>query len=223
MALGYLGLRYIELSVSSPICNSSGALVSIVTLIISGFHGLSPWQLIATILVCFGVIGLGFVELHEDEQARAVRQNISHYKYAKSFTAIALPVLYCILDAAGTLADSLVLKTLDEDSANVAYELTFLAAGLFSLTLLLLRHEKFVLHQEVPKYIGACFETAGQFTYIYALSDTFHVALSAPLISSYCLFSVLWGRLFLKEKLSWKHYAMIFIAVAGIVLLGSFD
>ena len=27
MALGYIGLRYIELSISSPICNSSGALV----------------------------------------------------------------------------------------------------------------------------------------------------------------------------------------------------
>jgi uncharacterized membrane protein len=29
MALGYVGLRYIELSISSPICNSSGALVSV--------------------------------------------------------------------------------------------------------------------------------------------------------------------------------------------------
>ena len=29
MAIGYLGLRYIELSISSPICNSSGAIVAI--------------------------------------------------------------------------------------------------------------------------------------------------------------------------------------------------
>lgn len=28
MTLGYIGLRYIELSISSPICNSSGALVA---------------------------------------------------------------------------------------------------------------------------------------------------------------------------------------------------
>ena len=32
MTLGYLGLRYIELSISSPICNSSGALVAVMTL-----------------------------------------------------------------------------------------------------------------------------------------------------------------------------------------------
>ncbi|MEI3304599.1 MAG: hypothetical protein V8R40_00355 [Dysosmobacter sp.] len=35
MALGYVGLRYIELSISSPICNSSGALVAVMTLIFS--------------------------------------------------------------------------------------------------------------------------------------------------------------------------------------------
>ena len=36
MALGYLGLRYIELSISSPICNSSGALVAVLTLVFLG-------------------------------------------------------------------------------------------------------------------------------------------------------------------------------------------
>ncbi len=32
MAMGYVGLRYIELSISSPICNSSGALVAVLCL-----------------------------------------------------------------------------------------------------------------------------------------------------------------------------------------------
>ena len=31
MALGYVGLRYIELSISSPICNASGALVAVMS------------------------------------------------------------------------------------------------------------------------------------------------------------------------------------------------
>ena len=66
-------------------------------------------------------------------------------------------------------------------------------------------------------------ETAGQFAYIYALADTEHVALAAPIISAYCVASVLWSRIFLKEKLSWKHYAMIALVVAGIVILGIYD
>ncbi len=220
MMLGYMGLRYIELSVSSPICNSSGALVAIITLITAGLGSISGLQLGATALVCTGVVGLGFVDMHEDDEARAARQSISNYKYAKSFVAILLPVLYCVLDAAGTFADSLVLETLNEDSANVAYELTFLAAGAVCLIILLCKKERFTLRQETPKYVGACFETAGQLAYIYALADSEHVAMSAPIISGYCLASVVWSRLFLKEKLSWKHYAMIAVAVVGIVLLG---
>ena len=38
------------------------------------------------------------------------------------------------------------------------------------------------------------------------IADTEHLAMSAPIISSYCAASVLWSRIFLKEKLSWKHY-----------------
>ena len=33
MTIGYIGLRYIELSISSPICNSSGALVAVLALV----------------------------------------------------------------------------------------------------------------------------------------------------------------------------------------------
>ena len=47
--------------------------------------------------------------------------------------------------------------------------------------------------------------------------------MSAPIISSYCAASVLWSRLFLKEKLSWKHYAMIGLIVIGIALMGMLD
>ena len=47
--------------------------------------------------------------------------------------------------------------------------------------------------------------------------------MSAPIISSYCAASVLWSRLFLKEKLSWKHYLMIGLVVIGIVVLGVYE
>ena len=168
MTIGYIGLRYIELSISSPICNSSGALVAVL--------------------------------------------------------ALALPVIYCLLDALGTFADSRVLETLNEDSANCAYELTFLLAGIVCFVyVVLIKKSKLIPKREGPKYIGAICETAGQFAYIYALADTAHVALAAPIISAYCVASVLWSRLFLKEKLSWKHYAMIALVVAGIIILGLYD
>ncbi len=223
MTLGYVGLRYIELSISSPICNASGALVAIVA-ILSGTAEPMDWpQYLAIALACCGVIGLGFVEANEDEDLRQARQEASNYRYAKSWLALALPLAYCLLDAAGTFADELVLERLDESSANVAYELTFLAAGIgcFVYTCLV-KKQKLVFKMEAPKYVGAIFETAGQFTYIMALASG-EAALAAPIISSYCMASVLWSRLFLKEKLSARHYACIAVTFIGILIMGIYD
>ena len=223
MTLGYVGLRYIELSISSPICNASGALVAIIA-IVSGTAGkMAIAQYIAIFLACAGVIGLGFVEANEDDDLRAARQEATNYKYAKSWLALALPIAYCILDAAGTFADDLVLETLNEDSANVAYELTFLVAGIVSfIYTVIIKKQKLLPKAEGPKYIGAAFETAGQLAYIYALASG-ESALAAPIIASYCMASVLWSRLFLKEKLSWKHYTCILVTFAGILIMGIYD
>lgn len=224
MAMGYLGLRYIELSISSPICNSSGALVAVMTLFMVGFSEFSPLALGAIAIVCIGAIGLGVVDYLEDDEMRAERQKEGNYKYSKSLLALALPVAYCILDAAGTFADNRVLETLNEDSANVAYELTFLFAGILCfIYVVLIKKDKLIPKMEAPKYIGAICETAGQFAYIYAIADTEHLAMSAPIISSYCAASVLWSRIFLKEKLSKKHYFMIVLVVIGIAIMGFLD
>lgn len=225
MAVGYLGLRYIELSISSPICNSSGAIVAVLTIITVGIGDeVPPVALVAVALVCIGVIGLGFTEANEDEELRRARQDASNRHYAKSWIAIFIPIVYCLLDALGTFADSRVLEIINEDSANVAYELTFLVVGLVSLFYVtVVKKQRLVAKQEAPKYTGAIFETIGQFFYIYALADTEHVAFAAPIISSYCVASVVWGRIFLKEKLSKKHYLCIFTVVIGIVIMGILD
>ncbi len=223
MTLGYVGLRYIELSISSPICNASGALVAIIAILSGTAEAMAAPQYLAIFLACAGVIGLGFVEANEDEELRAARQEASNYKYAKSWLALALPIAYCLLDAAGTFADDLVLETLNEDSANVAYELTFLVAGIVCFVYTcVIKKQKLVPKLEVPKYVGAIFETAGQLAYIYALASG-ESALAAPIIASYCMVSVLWSRLFLKEKLSWKHYVCIIVTFAGILIMGIYD
>lgn len=225
MTIGYLGLRYIELSISSPICNSSGAIVAVLMLATTGIgEDCPPLALAAVALVCIGVVALGFTEANEDEELRRARQEKSNRQYSKSVIAIALPVVYCLLDALGTFADNRVLEVLDEASANAAYELTFFAVGIVcAVYVLIIKKQKLIPKAEAPKYAGAVFETAGQFFYIYAIADTEHVAFAAPMISSYCVASVIWGRIFLKEKLSKKHYASIAVVVAGIIIMGILD
>ncbi len=227
MILGYIALRYIELSVSSPVCNSSGAIASLFMIIfffkMSGIE--TQGQLVGTIfgiVACgIGVVGLGFAEMGEDEEVKLKRQEKANVKYSKSWIAIVLPVLYCFIDAAGTVADTFILETLDENVANVAYELTFLACGgIAAIYVFAIKRDKPTVKREFPKVVGAVCETAGQFAYIMALSKNSVAA--APIICCYCALSVVWGAIFLKERLSWKHYIAIAITIAGIVLLGVF-
>ena len=227
MFIGYIGLRYIELSISSPICNTSGAFASLFLIIFfadrAGIE--SQTQLVMTIvgiIVCaLGVTGLGFAEMSEDDEIRARRQETSNVKYSKSWLALAIPIIYCFIDAAGTVADSFILDVLDEDVANVAYELTFLLCGIVAaIYAFAIKKDKPTVKREAPKLIGAISETVGQFAYISAIAA--NTVAAAPIISCYCVLSVVWSAIFLKERLSWKHYAAIAITVVGIAVLGIF-
>lgn len=229
MIFGYVTLRYIELSVSSPICNSSGALAAILCFLVLGqtIDGLST---VGVVFVCVGVLLLGISEYTENEEARAARQSKANVKYSKSVLALLLPILYCIIDALGTFFDSIILDEestfmpnvfhhLPEDTANVAYELTFLFMAVVAfIYVVLIRKQKLTVKTEGYKGLGALCETAGQFAYIYAIAA--NPVGAAPVISAYCAASVLWSRIFLKEKLSWKHYASIAVVFAGIIILG---
>ncbi len=219
MVLGYIGLRYIELSVSTPICNSSGAVASILCYVFLK-QLLSGSQLFAVALILAAIYLLSWLQKKKEDQERAAKGEQPDRKYVDSFIAIFFPIFYCIIDGLGTFADAIVLEKLNEDSANVAYEYTFLFLGILAfIYVCLIKKEKLTVHREAPKLLAGICETAGQFAYIFAIGA--NAIASAPLISSYCMFSVIWARIFLKEKLSGRQYFAILLAVIGIVIMGA--
>lgn len=240
MFIGYIGLRYIELSISSPICNSSGSLAFLICFIMSrikipkdGSIELNVWCFIGVILVALGIVSLGFVESRENEELRTLRQENANRKYAKSIWAILIPVLYLIIDAMGTVGDYILgnyIGTKDNPiisdyASNSAFELTFLALAIVSFLWLFFKKKdaKSLLHNKAI-YIGATFETIGQAFYMAVMfMDGTGAAIGMVIISAYCALSVLWSLIFLKEKLSYKHYITIAITFIGIVLLGIFS
>ncbi len=232
MIFGYVSLRYIELSVSSPICNSSGALAAILCFLVLG-ETVDSLSGIGIVVVSLGVLFLGIAEYTEDDEAKALRQMKSNRKYSKSVLAILLPILYCLIDALGTFFDAVILEEgntfmtgifhyLDEDKANVAYELTFLFMGIVSAIYVFgIKKEKISalsIKEEGPKGLGAICETAGQFAYVYALAA--NPVGAAPIICAYCVVSSIWSAIFLKERLSWKHYAALLAVFGGIIIMG---
>ena len=101
--------------------------------------------------------------------------------------------------------------------ALVAYEYTFLIFAFICLIYLKYKKEKIHIIKEKNKLLAALFETIGQFFYIFAMSN--NSTISATIVGSYCVLSMLLSRIFLKEKLSLKKYIAIFSTILGIIVL----
>ena len=237
MAFSYFGMRFLEESISDPIENTAGVICVLLFAIIMGdTYSWLTWISVAVIAV--GVVGVGYLE----NKGETVRKKT----YGKKLAVLAfiMPFVYALLDAFGTFLDDAFFLVEDvaasplvditeetiEDVANTSYELTF---ALFALCLFIFMKAKkvrfgpilgksekgkvSVMPQHRDKVLAAVFETAGQFTYVYALGS--NDAVAAPIISSVCVVSLLLSRIFLKEKLSWKTYVFIAIVIIGILLL----
>ena len=225
MAFSYFGMRFLEESISDPIENTAGVICVLLFALFMGdeFSWLT-WVAVAVIAV--GVVGVSYLE-NRGETPRK-----KNYGKVLAVVAFIMPFVYALLDAFGTFLDDAFFLVEDiantplvgvtEDTieavANTSYELTF---ALFALGLFIFMKAKKVKFGGVPqhkdKILAAVFETAGQFTYVYALGGVDAVA--APILSSVCVVSLLLSRIFLKEKLSWKTYAFIAVVIVGILLL----
>lgn len=259
MVLGYIGLRYIELSISSPICNCSGSLALLLCVIIFPMIGakaieLDTWSIIAVIAITLGIIGLGIVDSKEDDELKQLRRVESNRKYTKSFLALLLPIAYLIIDALGTFGDEVIFSlrnclecghylgtetscincgfafteeliedgvgvVISEYAANSAFELTFFLLAIFAfIWVKFVKKDYLFKKQNNALYIGGACETIGQIFYMAVMFAKYEVGM--PIISAYCVVSVLWSRIFLKEKLSKLHYLTIALTIAGIIILG---
>ncbi len=222
MALSFFGMRFLEESISDPIENTSGAIVAILCFLILG-QTIGKLSIFGIILIVIGVVAIGITEA-KDENGRME-------KFGKRLAIIAfiMPFLYAFFDAIGSFLDAVYLEmettpllNVTEDSielvANTSYELTFLICAIILFIFIKLKKEKLGVLNQKDKLLAAICETAGQFTYVFAMAGSAVVA--APIISSVCAFSVLFSRIFLKEKLTKKQYAAVFIVIIGILLLG---
>ena len=222
MIIGYKGLKYLELSISSPIQNTSGVITAL--LLMFFFKEKFPFPFyIAVLLIFIGIIGLSMIELNEHKKERLEYKKKN--KLSKVITlTILFPLIYCILDGAGTFIDGIYLDKLSlisEDNALVAYEYTFAIYALVTYIYLKIKKQNFSIIKEKSKLWAAIFETGGQFFYVYAMSG--NATISAPIVGSYCVLSMLLSRVVLKEKLSIKEYAGIFLVLVGIIILAIID
>lgn len=222
MVIGYKGLKYLELSISSPIQNSSGVITALLLIIFFKEKYNIPFY-IAVFLIFIGIIVLSLVEIKKNKEERIKYRKNNTIRKVIIFT-ILFPIVYCILDGIGTFLDGIYLDKLsliNEDSALVCYEYTFALYALITYFYLRKKKQTFKIFHEKPKLWAAIFETAGQFFYVYAMSGDATVA--APIVGSYCVLSMLLSRIVLKEKLSKSEYIGIFLVLIGVIILAVLD
>ena len=237
MVCSYFGVRFIEESISDPIENSSCAIVAILCAIF--LHETYSAPAIASItIIVIGLIAVSFF----DKKGSNTRVN----KYGKKLAviAIAMPFCYMLLDAAGTFLDIFYTDSVDttllvgvteetlEHTANCAYELTFFLFSVCILIFLKIKKVKFfdlgensqenigffkkILNQKW-KILAAIFETIGQATYLFALSEGGGIA-AVILGAGTVITSLILSRIFLKEKLTWVQYVFIGLIMTGIIM-----
>ncbi|NLJ40310.1 MAG: DMT family transporter [Clostridiales bacterium] len=222
MTLGYAGLRYLQVSINSPISNTSGAIAGILAFIVLK-KTMGTWQLIAVTMITFGLVAISIAQKNIAKAEQNTEDNRGGARHKLGAIALIFPLLYAIVDALGTFLDDVYLsKLMSPEEALISYELTFLFCGILVLIYLrAFKKIKFNIFRDKDKALAAVFETVGQFFYVYAL-DTNSIVV-APMIASYSIVSVILGRIFLREKLGYKQYIIIAIIMAGIFLLGLFE
>ncbi|MBQ8143616.1 MAG: DMT family transporter [Butyricicoccus sp.] len=221
MACSFFGIRFIEESLADPIENTAGAMCSLMCVIFL-HESIAPavWAAIAVIVV--GIVGVSYMENSADVN----RKQKLGPKLA--VIAFAMPFCYAIIDALGSFLDIMFLDmetsplvNVTEESielvANVSYELTFAIIGVLLFAFMKWKRVDFELPKQGDKIAAAVCETAGQLTYVYAMSG--NGAIAAPILSSVCVVSLLLSRIFLKEKLTKKQYLFIAIIIVGILML----
>ena len=221
MACSFFGIRFIEESLADPIENTAGAMCSLFCVIFLG-ETIAPLVWVAIGVIVIGIMGVSYMENSSDINRKQ--------KLGKklAIVAFAMPFCYAIIDALGSFLDIFFLEMetspligITEENielvANVSYELTFAICALILFIFMKIKRVKFELPKQKDKAIAAVCETAGQLTYVYAMSG--NGAIAAPILSSVCVVSLLLSRIFLKEKLTKKQYLFIGIIIVGILML----
>lgn len=201
----YRAISKVQLSIASPIANSSCAITSIMATFILG-QRIEAIKWVAIGVILFAIITLSIVAAKNEEEG----------KKKNSLGGILWALAYFVLDGVGSFMDDYTLKNaLSEEEVLISYGIIYMIIGIGAL-FIALKQKRFAW--DTKTFVGSVIETAGQFTYIYAFAFGESV-IASPFIASFSVVSVLLSRIFLKEKLPLWAYGIIGLMVAAMIVL----
>lgn len=248
MTCSYFGVRFIEESLSDPIENTSGALVPILCAIFLheklNAVTIIAVIIVAIGILCVGF----FDKNGKENRVKNFGVRLAIWAIAMPFCYMLLDAIGTFLDVYYTdSVETTLLINVTEDNlehtANCCYEFTFFIISMAVLVFMEIKkirlfsvngeainevvdengEAKKIKWYQVPlkqknKILAAAFETAGQATYLFALSEGAGIA-AVILGAGTVITSLILSRIILKEKLSKIQYVFILIIMIGIIML----
>ena len=234
---GLLGIKHLSASVVSALENIDGAIATIIIYfyyLLTGYihpaYGIGILNFIASVSIIIGVILLG----RQEQALMRQEEHLSEDKKRHRLGALALffPILYNLVDGFliaeinGIGGNGGIVSKGAETSIPAidffVFECVAFAVVAICVWLYMMLVKKYMYNpfqeEELIRSGAATGETFGTMTFIFA--SAINPTLTAPVVSLYCLVTIVLARIFLKERLTRKQYLSLAFVVAGIALLG---
>ncbi len=236
LLLCFLAFKLVPVCVASPITCMDGVFTFvgiIVMYLIIGKSALidesiTPLKLILVVLIFAGIYICTYIQskhenIEENKQLANNRLFIKNGRFA--FIGVGLALLSALADAGSSLTDIYFLGELS-DSFDYIYThgmLVFYFTVILYFVLWIIRKKPYNLFskKELPKILGAGFDSLGMVFYMIAVSR--NQIYTNVLISGFCIFTVLLSRVFLKEKLAKNQFLWIGFTIACIIAFAAVD
>lgn len=211
----YNAMARVKISLVSPIVNSSCIITVLLSISILN-EVPNTMQLIAIILVIGSLVMLSINKEPQDdvEEDKRVKPKLNIYVLGLLFA-----FGYFVLDGVASFLDEYFLEGyMNEEDMLISYALIYLIVGIGCYIYLKLKDKTYKMELDKLKLTGTIFETLGQYTFIYALGAG-NATIVSPFVASYSIVTILLSRMFLKEKLKSKQYALITLVLIGVIML----
>ena len=220
----YKAMTLVKVSILSPLQNSSCAITTILCVLILK-QQVSIVQIIAiiTIIICMILLSINKDEVlriesgnKEEDEKNAKRAYLLYLK------GIFFALGYWFLDGIGSFMDDYTLEAnLSAEQVIIAFSFIYCFIGIITSIVLKFKEKDYKIinvKENKLKWLGTFIETVGQYTYIYAFAFG-DAVLASPYIAAYSIVTVILSRIFLKEKLKKKQYALISLILIAMITL----
>lgn len=232
--ISFNGYIYNEVSVESPIEGISGGTSTILLIAVYLILGrvesisklLTPLRTTGILIILFSIALLAYVRNREGRRKEQQSSDApgAGWKWRGLGTLI-FPVLFSVIDSLETVVSGICLDSTYGYSMPTGDSVIIVGMlySIFSLGcwiyILVKEHEIYnpLKKENLPRILGSVTDNVGIVFYSYAMAiDSIS---TDPVLAVYPVFSMIGGRIFMKEKISPVQYISVLLIVVGSVLV----